>query len=160
MGLGEKGEYFHRRQLEDIIGSIGLSYYKFYYPMPDYGIVGCVYTDECSPNAKEWKNFINCGYKSQDTLQLDISVLEDFIANGTFPILTNSFCLEAGRYVEHNKLKSIRVLSESKENNYQCSKGITYKKVKTKREIITNQLSYTMTDIDYDRKLLDWVIEV
>ena len=158
---GKTIQYFHRKQLQEIVEGAGLGYQKFYYPMPDYRIVGAVYTDECPPTAEEWKQL--GGYHLSQLLPVEeeLSTLKNLLRNGAFPFWANSFFLEAGKTPDQSELKSTLVLSQREDGLCAESAKKEKKEDATKTGLLEQlKLKPALLEIDQDREELKRVMEV
>ncbi len=151
---------FHRKQLQNIVKNAGLEYQKFYYPMPDYRIVGSVYSDECFPDANEWEQLESYEPDKKTFIREEMDILNVLVENEQFPFFANSFFLEAGRTAKLSEVKSIVVLSEI--NVDKKNAEVLQKELKSRSEVIMEQLRIKpMTiEIDQDRQYLEPVIRV
>lgn len=156
---GKAVRYFHRRQLQDIIEEAGLEHQKFYYPMPDYRIVGSVYTEECPPSEKEWQQLGGCCLDGLMPVRENTVTLKNLINNGVFPFMANSFFVEAGRTPGEMEIKQAVVLSRAEDRLY------TEKKEEVenhKKALLLEQLRLQpgIAEIDQDKKQLKQVLEI
>ena len=156
---GKAIRYFHRKQLQDIIEEAGLEHQKFYYPMPDYRIVGSVYTEEYPPSEEEWQQLGGCHLAGLMPVQESTVTLKNLISNGVFSFWANSFFVEAGRTPEKTDIKQAMVLSRREDNLYREKKE---EKENHKKALLLEQLKLqpVVVEIDQDKKQLKKVLEV
>lgn len=89
------GYTFDRMEIKDIIRDAGLSYTKFYYPLPDYKNPQLVYSEKYLKGSSLKERMIPY-YINTDTLlanQMDLYV--DIMKNHALEFLANSFLIEA-----------------------------------------------------------------
>lgn len=88
---------FSRKELKDIIESVGNFETKFYYPYPDYKFPMAIYSDEYLPKKGELRdNFCNF---DRERMQLfdEPRVYDTLVDSGLFPEFSNSFLVLAER---------------------------------------------------------------
>lgn len=86
---------FGKKELENILGKVGFKYSKFYYPMPDYKLPNCIFSDEYLPDEETIK--IYRPYLSDETAEVEYDEKEaykDIIKNKQFDFFANSFFVE------------------------------------------------------------------
>lgn len=89
--------------------------YKVYYPLPDYKICNVIYSDEFLPLTSSSKLMYNLNYiKNSIVIGNEHSYLKNFIEQGIFDKVTNSYFIEIGeleekhsqpRFVSFNNLR-------------------------------------------------------
>ncbi len=88
---------FSKAQITSLLNKAGLGYVKFYYPLPDYKLVGRVYTDEAAPTASEWNALVNYACEDVNFLSCNMDLLSELTDNGLFPVFAPYFFAEAGK---------------------------------------------------------------
>lgn len=98
---------FSRSGLERIFHSCGLEKYHFYYPYPDYKFMNSLYSDDHLPEKGElWDNFRNFD-NDRMVLFNEKNAFDGLVADGLFPIFSNSFLAVIGedfpvKYVKYS----------------------------------------------------------
>lgn len=87
----------HKAQMKGILEKAGLPFYQFYYPLPDYRIVGRVYSDKALPSAAEWNCLSVMECADQNFLSNNMDLLTKLTDNGMFVDMAPSLFIEASR---------------------------------------------------------------
>ncbi|WP_310830423.1 methyltransferase [Paenibacillus pedocola] len=86
---------FGRNELETLLVSSGFKSNQFYYPLPDYKLPQVIFSDDYLPtikNSKRYRPF----YAGNENLYLsEHSAIDAIVDNNSFPIMANSFFVEA-----------------------------------------------------------------
>lgn len=93
---GGSARTFTRRGLEEIVRKCGLRTYSFYYPYPDYKFPTTIYSDEYLPKAGELSNNLRNFDRDRMLLFDEKQVFDQIIAEGEFPLFSNSYLLLIG----------------------------------------------------------------
>lgn len=110
LNLRNRMEKFSKAQLISLLNEAGFPYMKFYYPLPDYKLVGRVYTDEALPSSAEWNCLLHYDCEDQNLLVSNMDLLTGLTDNHLFTALAPSFFVEAGRTENLSRIKKANVL--------------------------------------------------
>lgn len=102
----------HKAQISRILEKSGLSFYQFYYPLPNYHIVGRVYSDKVLPTAAEWNCLSAMECADQNFLSNNMDLLSKLSDNGMFANMAPSFFIEASRQDKLSSIGSANVLAD------------------------------------------------
>ena len=100
----------HKAQISRILEKSGLSFYRFYYPLPNYYTVGRVYSDKALPTAAEWNCLSAMECADQNFLSNNMDLLSKLSDNGLFADMAPSFFIEASRLDTLSSIGSANVL--------------------------------------------------
>ncbi|WP_286080161.1 LicD family protein [Parablautia intestinalis] len=103
-------EKFSKAQMVSLLGEAGFPYIKFYYPLPDYKLVGRVYSDEALPSAAEWNCLLHYDCEDQSFLASNMELFTGLTDNHLFTAFAPSFFMEAGRKDNLSQIKKTNVL--------------------------------------------------
>ena len=82
-----------KKELEDIIGELNVSSFRFYYPYPDYKYPTIIYTDECLPKEGElYRNIRNID-RDRYVIFDEKRAFDSVIKAGLFPEFSNSYLI-------------------------------------------------------------------
>lgn len=88
---------FSKRELENIILSVGIKNYKFYYPYPDYKLPTVIYSDEYLPKLGELNNNQR-NFDMERIITFDESkVYDTILEEGLFQLYSNSYLMILGK---------------------------------------------------------------
>lgn len=104
----------HKRQIETIMEKVGFPFFRFYYPLPTYYLVGRVYSDDNLPTAVEWNCLMNYSCGDQNYLACNMDLIQKLTDNKMFPFFAPAFFIEAGRENNLSMLKKADVLFDEK----------------------------------------------
>lgn len=86
---------FGKKELQDLLGNVGLVNNKFYYPLPDYKLPNKIFSDEYLPDENTINDY-NIYYYEGTKIEFDEKkAYTETIKNGVFDIFSNSFFVEA-----------------------------------------------------------------
>lgn len=109
---------FSRKELFDIVQESDLKKCKIYYPLPDWKYAQEIYTDEYLPTEK-WAERIVSQYTYNDCAVADERIILDaFVRNDSFKIVTNSFLIEASDYEVSDVIYATSTLDRGRENSF------------------------------------------
>lgn len=125
--ISEKGvRTFSKPEIEKILKEVGFCKYCFYYPMPDYKIPDCIYTDSLLPQVTDLRYYRN-NYDMQRLYHFYAATAYDQICkDNMFPYFANSFLFVCGEnkpkidYIKYNRERKKRFrfsTSVEKKNN-------------------------------------------
>lgn len=99
---------FGKKEIVDIIKDAGINNTKFYYPLPDYKLPLCMFSDECLPNEKNIDEDYNVYYYDNCLINFDEKLaFKQAIKNGVFDVFANSFFIECSNDDLSTDIKSI-----------------------------------------------------
>ncbi|MFP3153762.1 class I SAM-dependent methyltransferase [Lachnospiraceae bacterium ZAX-1] len=133
---GGKAKTLDRQELIDLLGSAGIPYYKFYYPMGDYKLPTKIFTDgyvdeRCylMTESPLYSKFL---YSHASMVIREEEVRGAIVRNGVFSFFANSFLVEAAAeevVFDKTKFVSIAMLRTQKNRIYTHFDGEIYRKV-------------------------------
>lgn len=89
------GKLFSKTELDEIIAKVNFSYFRYYYPLPNYKYPNVVFTDKKLPNSKNSKLNYNVMYDQNSLIiQDELALIKTFIKEKKFVNFTNSFIVE------------------------------------------------------------------
>ncbi len=91
---GSEGYAFTRNEIMNVTESAGLKGRRFYYPLPDYKLPQAVYSEEYLPTGKICDRVMPYYPDKSDLVAVEADLRDEFIANGVFEALTDSFLVE------------------------------------------------------------------
>lgn len=169
----------HKKQITNLLERTGFSYSKVFYPLPNYHLVGRVYSDEALPTAAEWNCLANYSNGNQNFLANNMDLMSGLTDNGMFQLMAPAFIFEAGRTDTLSDIKMANVLFDEKyelphlgfswkQHGYSSlAKAVEEyrnKKIESAKkpgfEIQQNRLKSRVYKIDQDHEELEKVIEV
>jgi len=112
----ESVQTFGKKELQDLLKSVGLKNTKFYYPLPDYKLPNIVFSDEYLPDENTINNY-NIYYYEGTKIEFDEKkAYAEAIKNGVFDIFSNSFFVEASSQKIKTKidLQNVKFIDVSK----------------------------------------------
>lgn len=124
---------FSRPEIEVLLREVGISKYKFYYPMPDYKLPETIYSDVVLPEPGSERNY----GKEYSTCRIynfyDDAVSDQICNDRMFPYFANSFLVVTGEEDDHKyyekysrmRKEKYRIKTEvyKKDNKKYCKKG-------------------------------------
>lgn len=84
---------FSKKEWGKMLEDAGFGKIKYYYPYPDYKFPLRIYSDEWLPQAGELSNNLNNFDRSRMVLFNETMVFDSLIAEGLFPMFSNSFLM-------------------------------------------------------------------
>lgn len=84
---------FSKKELEEIIQSVGFNNYKFYYPYPDYKLPTTIYSDSYLPKIGELNNNMRNFDRERMIIFDETRVYDTIIKEKLFPIYSNSYLI-------------------------------------------------------------------
>lgn len=98
---------FSKPEIEKMLTKNGLDKYQFYYPLPDYKLPDCIYSDEYLPQVGEIRLF-GKNYMLPRLYNFNDAIVGDQIcADGMFPYLSNSYLIVCDNY-EKNPIQFVK----------------------------------------------------
>jgi len=87
---------FGRKELEDLLYSVGFAKFYFYYPIPDYKLPRVIFSDDYLPDIDDVFD-TNSPNFDQNRIALfdERKAFKNIIKNNNFPFFANSFLIEA-----------------------------------------------------------------
>ena len=119
---------FSREGLREVINKAGFESTFFYYPLPDYKLPGCIFSEEFMPDKKSMRKIIP--YYAPDAktaIAQEYFIYEDLIKNGIFEFLANSFLVECSDQ-RKSDIKFVTI-QENRQKEYQIGTIITKNEV-------------------------------
>jgi len=102
----------HKAQIGRILKKSGIPFWQYYYPLPDYHIVGRVYSDKVLPTAAEWSCLSSMECADQNFLSNNMDLMSKLSDNGMFANMAPSFFVEASKLNELTSIGSANVLAD------------------------------------------------
>jgi len=125
---------FSHKELDDMLAGAGFGYRYFYYPLPDYKLPLCIFSQDCLPEAADIDSLSFYYAPDSSTLVADEKKLyKDVIENGAFEFMANSFLVECSVEIPAKEEKIIySSFASYRLPKYQigtsiCSDGRVYK---------------------------------
>lgn len=87
---------FTRRGLEEILKTVGITDYQFFYPYPDYKLMDSLYWDECLPKRGELNRNVRNYDRDRLLLFDEQAVFDSILEEGLFPLYSNSYLVVTG----------------------------------------------------------------
>lgn len=123
----EKGvRTFSKREIEMMLKKVGINNYAFYYPMPDYKLPDCIYSEEYLPHAGQLRTFRK-EYAYNRLYNFNEAIVNDQICeDGVFEYFANSFFIVCGenscqvKFAKYNRERKDKFRTETiieKKNN-------------------------------------------
>lgn len=121
---GEKVRTFSKKEIEMLLRNAGFENLEFHYPMPDYKLPECVYSDNCLPGPGDIRSF----HDNYDAVRFysfnEAAAFDQICADNMFPYFSNSFVITTGResgvdFVKYNRTRKkeyrtvIKILKEN-----------------------------------------------
>ena len=104
-----------KKHIEDILNKIGLNYYKFFYPLPDYKLPSLIFTDEYLPSSSKINGYFPYYKENSSIFYSEVDAYDAIIKEDRtmFPFFANSYFIEASqvefkddtRYVSFNNYR-------------------------------------------------------
>ena len=91
----ESVQTFGKKEMQDLLRTVGLKNTKFYYPLPDYKLPNKIFSDEYLPNEKTINDYRIYYYEGTQIEFDEKKAYLETIKNGVFDIFANSFFIEA-----------------------------------------------------------------
>ncbi len=105
---------FSRPEIEVLLKKVGISKYKFYYPMPDYKLPETIYSDDMLPSPGAERNY-GKEYSTCRIYNFYDDVVSDQICNDEmFPYFANSFLIVTGEENIHKYYEKYSRLRKEK----------------------------------------------
>lgn len=158
-----------KEQIVLLLSKAGLQYSKFFYPLPNYKLVGRVYSDEAVPSVVEWNCLMNYECEDLALMTSNMDFLTEISENHLFTAFAPSFFIEAGKTEHLSQLKKAYVMFDE---NYELPfLGFDWKKkgypslikaVKDYKGVVLERerAVSAILKMDQDYKVLEKVIEV
>lgn len=93
-GIVGKGRLFTKPEIIEILSAAGFTHWKFYYPLPDYRLPQFIFTDAALPEPSLVEMMIPYDPTPDARVLPEGALYTDFVQNGLFPAMTNSFLVE------------------------------------------------------------------
>lgn len=112
----QSAQTFGKKELQELLGKTGLKYTKFYYPLPDYKLPNCIFSDEYLPNEESIQAYQVYYYEGTKIEFDEKKAFMEAIKNGVFDVFANSFFVEASSKKIKTKvdLKNVNLIPVSK----------------------------------------------
>lgn len=85
---------FGKKELKDLLNEVGFKYTKFYYPLPDYKLPNCIFSDDFLPDEQSMAHYNVYYYEGTKIAFDEKKAYQQTIKNGVFDIFANSFFVE------------------------------------------------------------------
>lgn len=117
-----------KKHIEDILNEIGLNYYKFFYPLPDYKLPSLIFTDEYLPSSSKINGYFPYYKKNSSIFYSEVDAYDAIIKENRemFPFFANSYFIEASQVDFKNDIKYVSF------NNYRKEEYQLMTKIKEK----------------------------
>ena len=105
---GENVRTFSKNEIENLLRRVGVNDWEFHYPIPDYKLPVCIYSDNYLPQPGDIRSF----HDNYDTVRFysfnEAAVYDQVCEDGMFPYFSNSFVITTGNesgvdYVKYNR---------------------------------------------------------
>lgn len=156
-----KKEYkLGKKKIEAILKDVGLNYYKFLYPLPNYKLPSLIFSDEYLPTSSKINGYFPCYHKESSIFFSEVDAYDTIIKedNQMFPFFANSYFIEASQDEFENDTKYVSFNNYRKEE-YQLMTKI---KERTVEKTYLNEKSKMHLDnmIENIKKLREANIEI
>lgn len=117
-----------KKEIEKILRQVGLNYYKFFYPLPDYKLSSLIFTDQYLPTSSKINGYFPYYNESSFIFYSEVDAYDTIIKEDEkmFPFFANSYFIEASQVEFRNETKFISF------NNYRKEKFQLMTKIKEK----------------------------
>lgn len=117
-----------KKHIEDILNEIGLNYYKFFYPLPDYKLPSLIFTDEYLPSSSKINGYFPYYKENSSIFYSEVDAYDAIIKENIemFPFFANSYFIEASQVDFKNDIKYVSF------NNYRKEEYQLMTKIKEK----------------------------
>lgn len=149
-----------KKKIEAILKDVGLNYYKFLYPLPNYKLPSLIFSDEYLPTSSKINGYFPCYHKESSIFFSEVDAYDTIIKedNQMFPFFANSYFIEASQDEFENDTKYVSFNNYRKEE-YQLMTKI---KERTVEKTYLNEKSKIHLDnmIENIKKLREANIEI
>lgn len=118
---------FSKKELREMLETVGLNDIHFYYPYPDYKFAHTIYSDQHLPKRKD----LNDNRRNFDMERLELfheqRVFDTLIENDMFPEFSNSFFIEAGMKPTEPTIIYTKFSQQNRAQEYQVKTSIEKK---------------------------------
>lgn len=123
-----KGYKLGKNKIEEILKNVGLNYYKFLYPLPNYKLPSLIFSDEYLPTSSKINGYFPCYHKESSIFFSEVDAYDTIIKedNKMFPFFANSYFIEASQVEFKNDTKYVSF------NNYRKEEYQLMTKIKEK----------------------------
>lgn len=139
----EKTYKLGKNEIENILNSVGLTYYKFLYPLPDYKLPSLIFSDEYLPSSSKINGYFPYYKENSFVFFSEVDAYDTIVKEDKkmFPFFANSYFIEASKTEFKNDTKYVSFNNYRKEE-YQLMTKIrettvekTYINEKSKKHI-------------------------
>lgn len=109
----------NKNDIENILRTLEIDNFKFYYPLPNYKFTNVIFSDEYLPISNDTKIMYNLIYNNNSKILLDErKVMKNFISAGMFENVANSYFVEISLdgQLQKSKFISYNLLRNKKYN--------------------------------------------
>lgn len=116
-----------KRQIEDILNSLDLNYYKFLYPLPDYKLPNIIFSDEYLPSSSKINGYFPYYRDESNIFFSEVDAFDTIIKDdlNMFKFFANSYFIEISKQEFEDDTKFISF------NNYRKKKYRLMTKIKS-----------------------------
>lgn len=149
-----------KKHIEDILNKIGLKYYKFFYPLPDYKLPSLIFTDEYLPSSSKINGYFPYYKENSSIFYSEVDAYDSIIKEDKkmFPFFANSYFIEASQIDFKNDTRYVSFNNYRKEE-YQLMTKIK-EKVVEKTSINVKSKKHINTMINNIQNLKNESIEI
>lgn len=117
-----------KKHIEDILNKVGLNYYKFFYPLPDYKLASLIFTDGYLPSSSKINGYFPYYKENSSIFYSEVDAYDAIIKENRemFPFFANSYFIEASQVDFKNDIKYVSF------NNYRKEEYQLMTKIKEK----------------------------
>ena len=85
----QKNINWEKIKIEEILKNVGLNYYKFLYPLPNYKLPSLIFSDEYLPTSSKINGYFPCYHKESSIFFSEVDAYDTIIKedNKMFPFL-------------------------------------------------------------------------
>lgn len=151
---------FGKEEIEQILKTCGLSFMKFYYPLPDYKLPNVLFSDEYLPNSQTIENYTPYYYEGTQIEFNEKKAYKEIIKNKMFPFFANSFFIECSQseITTQVNLETIELIPISKNAEKFYEKDYTKKENKVQIEEMKREIESLKNKIKQMEHSKSWNI--
>ena len=128
-----------KNQIENILNEVGLTHYKFFYPLPDYKMTSLIFSDEYLPSSSKINAYFPYYNENSSVFFSEVDAYDAIIKEDRkmFPFFANSYFIEASQVEFKNDTRYVSF------NNYRKEEYQLMTKIKetTVEKIAVNEKS-------------------
>lgn len=119
-----------KKKIENILNEVGLNYYKFFYPLPDYKLPSLIFTDKYLPSSSKINGYFPYYNQNSSIFYSEVDAYDTIIKEDTkmFPFFANSYFIETSQIEFKNDTRFVS-FNNCRKEEYQLMTKIREKEV-------------------------------